>query len=87
MARFIEVRGFNKGNCFAVPEVRLTKTVYKFAFFQGGVFWLFFVFVFTVLSVSALSLVSAENFSRGLNYCHLSAFLCWRSCLLDDVFD
>lgn len=43
MARFIEVRGFNKGNCFAVPEVRLTKTVHKFAFFQGGVFWLFFL--------------------------------------------
>lgn len=40
MAHFIEGRGFNKGNCFAVPEVRLTETVYKFAFFQGSVSFL-----------------------------------------------
>lgn len=77
MAHFIEVRGFNKGNCFAVPEVRLTKTVHKLAFFQG--FMLFFgcfSSVFTVLSASALSSVSAENFSVGPNFSCLSAILC-----------
>lgn len=88
MAHFIEGRGFNKGNCFIVPEVRLTKTVYKFAFSQGSVsFKIVFVFVFAVLSVPALCLVSAEVLAKVLITFVLPALWCWKHCLLDDTFD
>lgn len=88
MAHFIEGRGFNKGNCFAVPEVRLTKTVYKFAFSQGSVsFLVVFVFVFALLSVPALCLVSAEILAKVLITSVLPALWCWKPCLLDNTFD
>lgn len=77
MAHFIEGRGFNKGNCFTVPEVRLTKTVYKFAFSQGSVsFIVVFIFVFAVPSVPALCLVSAEILAKVLITYVLPALWC-----------
>lgn len=88
MAHFIEGRGFNKGNCFTVPEVRLTKTVNKFAFSQGSVsFLVVFVFVFAVLSVPALCLVSAEILAKVLITFVLPALWCWKPCLSDNSFD